>query len=404
MRGKKLLAALLGIVVALFAFAGLASAQSFRTGDNVVVSRNEVIEGSLFMAGNSLTINGRINGDVFCAGQNITIDATVTGDVICAGQTIHIAGVVEGDVRLAAQSVNLDADIQHSATVASQSATLNADASVGQDLTGGTQNFLLAGTVDRDVTLGSEQGTISGRVGRNINAHITTLRIESTAVIGGDVNYTSQNEANVANGAQVAGTTTRTEPTQQQQDYGQAAGAFYFSMALYLLFSLLLVALAAALLFPGLLQRVSDQAMNSPGRTILVGILSLILAPALIGLCLITIIGVPLAILLALVWALVLILSGPAFAYYVGRLLLKDNRNVILIMLVGALVVLLLWLLPVIGIFIAIAVAVFGTGMIMSELMFRYNKPSYEVAEVSDKRPAKEVTSNGKTRGRSAKR
>jgi cytoskeletal protein CcmA (bactofilin family) len=404
-RGKRLGAALLGTAVALFAFAGLASAQSFRTGDNVVVGRNEVVEGSLYMAGNSLTINGRINGDVFCAGQNITVDATVTGDVICAGQTIHVAGVVEGDVRLAGQSVNIDADVRRNATIASQSITLNPDASVGQDLTGGTQNLVLAGGVDRDVTLGSELATVSGRVGRNINAQINNLRIESTATVGGDVNYTSKQDASIASGAQITGKTTRTEPQEDQKDYGKAAGAFWFSAALYLLFSLLLIALAAVLLVPGLVKRVSDQAVEHPGRTILVGILSLILAPAIIGLCLITIIGIPLAVVLTVAWTLVLMLAGPAFAFYIGRLLLRDNRNMILIMLVGALVVLVLYLLPVLGLFVALAAGVFGTGMIVSELMYRYNRPSYEVATVSDRRPAKEVpTAHAKPRGRSTKR
>lgn len=388
MKGKRITATLLGVALVFCAFAGLASAQSFRTGDNVAVGQNEVIEGTLYMAGNSLAINGRVNGDVFCAGQNISINANVTGDVICAGQTIHVAGTVEGDVRLAGQSVNIDADVRRNATIASQSITINSEASVGQDLTGGTQSLVMAGNIDRDLTLGSTQATVSGRVGRNINAQIENLQIESTANIGGDVNYTSDKDAQIAGGAQITGKTSRADPPRDQQDYGDAAGAFYFTSALYLLFSLLLIALASVLLVPGLIKRVSDQAVDNPGRTLLVGILSLLLVPALIALCAITIIGIPLALVLSLAWLLVLIFSGPVFAFYIGRLLLKDNRNMILIMLVGALLVIILYLLPLVGLFVTLASLVFGTGMIMSELMYRYTRPSYEVSTVSDRRPA----------------
>ena len=391
-RGRKIVASLLAVGVAFFAFAGLASAQSFRSGENVVIGGQETVNGALYAAGNSVTVSGRVVGDVFCAGQNITIDARVEGDVICAGQNVKVGGTVSGDIRLAGQTINVDGKVSGSATVAAQSLTISSGGSIARDLTGGVQNLTLTGSIGRDLTIGAEQATLNGEVGRNVTSEINRLSLGSQAVIGGNLTYTSSSDANVARQAQISGQTARLEP-KVEEEQKEFAGAV-FAGVLYFLTAMLLIALVLILVLPRLMHSVTENAVKKPGWTALVGFLSLVIVPVVIVLSFMTIIGIPLGILLSLAWVLILLLTGPVAAYYLGRVVFADKQHPVFMMLVGAILLWILYLVPVLGLLVMFLVGIFGTGMIVSELLGRYPRPSYaEVTAVSDKPAA--TKSNG---------
>jgi uncharacterized membrane protein len=81
--------------------------------------------------------------------------------------------------------------------------------------------------------------------------------------------------------------------------------------------------------------------------------------------------------LLGLMWLVIIMLSGPFTAYYIGRLLFSSARSVLLTMFVGSIVLLVLYFIPVLGVFVLLGVYWLGTGMILLELMRRTPKPVY---------------------------
>lgn len=378
---NKILGALGLFVLPVLLLAGVAGAQSFRSGDNVTVPADEVVSSTLFAAGQTIDIAGDVNGDVFCAGQTVVISGTVTGDVICAGQTVKVSGRIQGDARLAGQSVTVGSQVTQSISAAAQSFVLEAGASVGRDVSIATEDAVFNGSVRRDLALAATNATVANNVGRDINAAVTDLNLSERARVGGDLDYTSENRADIADGAQIAGRTNRTDreaPNRGQWGTDASVFALSFGFGVYMLISLLLISLALVLLFPRALSEAARWALNSPGKTILIGFLAGLLVPIFIVALMTTFIGIPLALVLLLAWLLILALSGPFASYYAGRLVFKGNaKSPIVTMLVGSLAIIVLYFIPILNVITAVLVVWMGTGMILSELFFRTPKPEY---------------------------
>jgi cytoskeletal protein CcmA (bactofilin family) len=375
MTRSKLLGGLLLLVLPLFLWLGVASAQTFRGGNDSTVAAGEVVDSSLYMAGNSVDIAGEVHGDVFCAGQNITISGKVTGDVICAGQTVTISGVVEGDARVAGQTVSIGGEVRHNVSAAAQTFSLDGKASIGGDLSVGGNTVNLHGKIGRDAALGGATTTISGTVSRNVKASTEKLTLNNQASIGGELTYTSNNEASVSNGAKVVGATRRYEPPKETKPkFAIVPG---FAIALYIVLSMLVIALAVVLLFPGALVETTNKALEAPWKTLLVGLVTGLVVPVLVIALVVTVIGIPLALLLLGIWLVLLGLAGPFSSYFLGRKIIRGGHPVV-IMLAGSLVVLVLYLIPILNILVWLAVAWLGTGMLLREVMRRTPKPAYE--------------------------
>lgn len=367
---------MIGIVAGFF---GVAHAQTFRSGNSATVGANEVVDGTLWTTGKTVDIVGQVNGDLFCAGQTVTVSGTVHGDVICAAQTITISGTVDGNVRSAAQTFNVSGNVMHNLTAAAQSFNQAAKASVAGDASVAGSDVTFNGTIGRDAALAGQNVTINGQIARNVTASVEQLSLGSGAKIGGDLSYTSKNEVLSANDAVVAGTTTKYLPKEQPQRrigsvVGFGVGAVIFAALAGLVFVLTLV-----LLIPQTIHNVTNQAIKSPWKTLLVGFLASLIVPILFIIILLTVIGIPLALLLIGVWILISSLSGVMSAYYTGRLIWKDQHNAILIMLVGSLLLFVLYFIPIIGVFVALGAYFMGTGMLLLEAKRFVGSPNYRV-------------------------
>jgi hypothetical protein len=101
--------------------------------------------------------------------------------------------------------------------------------------------------------------------------------------------------------------------------------------------------------------------------------------PVLIGVLLISIIGIPLAILAAALWLIALMLCAPLAAFYTGRKIISGTHSALLVLLLGAFVLGIVSLLPILGQLVVLVAVWFGTGSILLNLKRIYKKPKYEV-------------------------
>jgi len=357
------------LTLCLVAFSGIAQAQGVRTGDSVAVAISENIDGMLFIGGGNVNIAGNVDGDVFCAGQNVTISGNVDGDVFCAGQNINISGDVDGSVRLAAQSVTISGTVGNSATIAAQTLLLDKGAVIERDLTEASQTANIDGLVGRDFVAALSSLTIDGTVGRNIVGNIYNLDIGSTGIVKGNIDYTSSNTPIISDGGQIKGSVSITPFKEQTPNKYHSPASLIIMTTLYVLVSTLVLAFVISLVFPKLLKETTARAIKSPGRTALVGFISAIAAPMLIIGLFVSFIGVPLAILTLLAWIVILMLSMPFVGYMFGQIIFKGNNSLSLKMLVGVGILSLLCLVPFLGLFVIIAVHLFGVGMLVDEFI-----------------------------------
>jgi len=125
------------------------------------------------------------------------------------------------------------------------------------------------------------------------------------------------------------------------------------------------------------------------GMTFLIGLVASIVVPVVLMLIAATLIGIPLALLLGFIWLVALFLAGPFAAYLLGHRIVGDKRGTWLIMLVGASILFLLYLLPFVGWIFWLVGTWFGLGAILR--LFRgagrpYHDPGTDIPPVVDKK------------------
>lgn len=378
---RRLLGVLLVLMLPLVAWVGLAGAQSFQSGRNTTVDTDETIDSSLWIASRNIDVAGTVNGDIYCAGINVAISGVVDGDVICTGQAVAINGRIDGDIRVAAQTVVLSADVAGSVTVAAENFTLTQAANIGRDLSVAAEEIFLNGEIARDVALTGTNVAIDSDIGRDVAISGEAVEVGDDARIGGDFSYTSEVEANIAEEAQIVGDTQRGEPEAR----GSWASEFYPWVSLFMVLTLITVALVAVLIAPRFFREISDIVLDNPLKTLLVGLVASLVFPLLFVALLVSVIGIPLALLLLLVWLVVLAVGGLSFSFYVGRLLFSGINNAILIMLLGSLVVLVALQLPLLGLLVLLAATWFGAGMVLLAVARGLGRPEYsETTETTE--------------------
>lgn len=370
MKNIKIITLMVSLVfVSVLTFIGAANAQSFKAGDNVGVSVGETVNSMFFAGGNNVDIAGIVNGDIYCAGQTVNISGTVNGDIFCAGQTINVSGTVDGSVRLAGQSVNISGTISSSATVGSQNLVIDKDAVIGRDLLGGGQNITISGQVVRDVTVGANVLSVNGLVGRDINGRIESINVGSAGSVAGIVNYTGKNQISIASGGVVIGEVTRTEPRASQsfEISPETAIATAIGSFIYMLIATIIFALVVALMFPKVLENSVASTMKAPGKTVLTGLIAMIVAPVLMVVLLMTAVGAPLALLAFLSWLIIMLLGGSFAGYLLGKLIMRGSKQPLLIMLVGISIIVVAMVIPIVNFIVFIVAGMLGIGAILTE-------------------------------------
>ncbi|MFC1861408.1 hypothetical protein ACFLYL_03965 [Chloroflexota bacterium] len=202
--------AILILVILLTFFAALpVLAMDARSGDTINVASEEVVDGDLYVAGRTIVIDGTINGDVFGAGQTITINGNVNGGVTIAGQTVTINGRVTHGARLAGQTITVSGNIGRDLLAGGSTLDITSTANIVRDFVFGTGTSRIDGHINGNILGGGGEITIADG---NVRLEVDKLTIASTANIQGSLAYSSENEANIQSGAQIAGTTTHKLP------------------------------------------------------------------------------------------------------------------------------------------------------------------------------------------------
>lgn len=383
-------------IVALLAVFGLALGLSVPVMASSLVEVSEgvsslasdkTVDGSAFMGGDNVTVDGVIKGDLFCAGNTVTISGTVEGDVICGANNLTVGGTVKGDIRVGGNTVVLKGRVDGSASVGANSLILDSSASVGRDLLLGTNTASLAGTVERDLRVGVNQLNIDGKIGRNIDGALNGLVIASGATVGGNLTYTSDYDGSIASGT-VAGTVERQTPSDYTQgDYSVSVSDMvqgFMAGALFLAVMFIVFALFVVLVMPRYIRSLTDSKTSVDLlKAALVGLVALVVSGPVMLLVAVSGVGLMVAGFLGLVLTLAVVLSGVPVAYLLGKFMLNNRTsNVFIVVGLGALVLTILCLLPLVGLLVLFAIVSMGVGLILMGLRSQYEGRAYRVETV----------------------
>lgn len=334
---------------------------SSKTGNSVVISKNETIDGTLFIGARTIRIAGTVNGDVICGGQQIDITGRINGDIICAGQTIHITGTVNGNVRVVGEDITIAGQVMRNATIFGQ--TILSSATIMGDLYVNAQSFILTGAVFKGVEGIMNTATINAYIGNNVNLNVTDVFLGSRAYVNGSLIYRSTQPIRIQTGAKVTTIHRVFPPTNQTSNQSHNLW-FIFARSISLV-THLFVALLLIGMWPIAMTRITTAMRQQPGKFIGRGVILFFLTPLAIMCLLVTIIGIPIAFLLGIVYVMSLFVSRVFVSVCIGRLIVGEywkekQRSLPWAAIIGTILAWAIYTIPIFGLLASIAAVFWG--------------------------------------------
>jgi cytoskeletal protein CcmA (bactofilin family) len=163
-------------VIALSLVAGLALAQSsdkLRSGQTVTIPTGETVGSDLYVFAGTIRVEGTVDGDLIALGGTIDIPGTVTGDVLGAGGNVSVTGTVGGDARVTAGAVTVSGSVAEDLATAGGQVMVSPSGTVGEDMLASAGRLIVDGTVTGDLTASTGTYDKAGTVGGTEDVIIT---------------------------------------------------------------------------------------------------------------------------------------------------------------------------------------------------------------------------------------
>ncbi len=336
----------------------------------VFLPKNETVTHDYFASGGSIDIEGTVNGDVYVAGGNILVNGRVNGDVLAAGGQVTIRGEVQ-NVRVAGGQVVIDGKVNGNITAAGGNITITDAAVVSGSLVGAGGQYNILGPIGKTVSLAAGQVTIGNSVGSDVWISGQHITFTPQAKVNGNVAYVSNQKAAIENGASISGKLNQSFPPEKERPEPSLFAAF---AGLRLAFSLIsfLVSLVVGLLLlsltPVYVGRVLEHIARHPWQSLVIGVVAWILTPLVVFILLITLIGIPFAVLVGIVIAILSYIGSIIGSIVIGKWLVSrfsKRENMFIVLLVGLIIVEIVGLIPVIGWLFTTIVTGIGFGAIL---------------------------------------
>jgi cytoskeletal protein CcmA (bactofilin family) len=322
--------------------------------------------------GGTVAVLGNVHGDLIADAALLNVVGSVDGSVTVAAGKAEIRGRVGHAVRALGGSVAIYGQVDGDVVAAGGVVTLVEGSSVGGDVVaaGGLVTVVSSAVVDGNFSGVAANMSIEGRIGGDVRVTVDQLQLSDGATVGRDLHYRSDSPARIAPGAVVVGSTWR-ESLASGVPGGQVI--LWEKAAIPRALVLLGVGVAILLLLPRHAIAVANGVRQEAMLALLVGIGFAVFVPIAVALLMITIVGIPLAILGTTLYLggtyLSQIFMGLALGRFVFRLGRTDvRRGTNLLAMCGGVVALTgvrLLPFPHLDLLIAAVVAVLGLGSLV---------------------------------------
>jgi cytoskeletal protein CcmA (bactofilin family) len=295
-----------------------------RSSSEIVIGEDETIADDVYLAGGTVEFLGVADGDVSVAAGQTTLDGMIAGSVQLASGQTEISGVIEGSLRILSGRVEISGTVEGDVVMAGGQLELASGGQIGGNLIVAGGDIDLRGDVGGDVTGYSLNTTFGGAIGGSSDINTSGLEITDTARITGPVSYTSRRGADVSAGAQLAQGIERQELNPWggggEDPISRASGSLLRIMWALVVGALIVIAAP----------RLADQ-LGSNGkrlaRSLLFGLATLVAAPIVAIVLMVTIIGIPGGIIVIAMFLLALYLSQVFAGLAIGQFILPNRWN-----------------------------------------------------------------------------
>ncbi len=369
---KKLLVMVMFIILISLMISPVTYAATIKSGEEINIGKSETIQDDLYVFGGIVSIDGTINGDLVVAAGTVTIDGTVEEDLIVAGGNVIINGYVGDDIKVSGGTVVIRASVADDVMAAGGTINLAKDGQVGGDFLAAGGTNMLSGSIGEDVKISGGDLNMSGTVDGDMTFEGDTAKLGPNAEIGGDFTYKTPKKAKISNDAVIGGKTTHKLPEQQKQsDFSSSAIVFGILFALFwfviwtigsVIVGVILVSLA-----PRGIQTISSSMSSSVWASLGIGFVLLFGMPIVAMILIFTLIGIPLGLILFIMYMLGVYFSTIFVGFWLGQKIIKlfkkkGEPSPLWSMILGVLVISIILAIPIIGALISLLAIIWGLG------------------------------------------
>lgn len=375
------------IYISFFLLTGFEYSKPENQGQRIIINQTDPIPGPLLKTGQSIYLTGQVDGDVLLFGTEILVDATINGDLIIIGAKVDIRGQVSQDLRVAAGQLTVDATIGDDASLIAGQITLSPSSQINNSLLAAAGYISLDAPVKNNLSLLANQIRFDGQAQKNATLRAETVTIQSNAFINGDLTITSTQQPTIDPQAVINGELIQNQPPPSPTQPLIKKLPFKGSLiqrisALVILEKTALLALDIFLglllitLLPKLTHSLTKTALRETSLALGWGFIILILIPILGTLLLISLIGIPIAVLLFMLYGFSFYAAKLIISLTLGAKLLNDPRlnhpfkNFIL----GVFIISILRLIPLVGWLTYFVFILVGLGSIVLQQKTAFRK------------------------------
>lgn len=369
--------------LSLLPLVSLAFAACFSVAHAELRAASAIAEGGdRIIGGGSVRQANPVDGDLIALAGDFELAAPVDGKALLAAGNVRVANPVERDLFAAGGNVTVSAAVGGHARLAGGNVEVTSSGAIARDLSVVGGDVDLRGPVGGSVQVGAGNVLIDAAVGGDVRVASGDLTLGPNARISGRLIHHGANvkrdPAAVVEGGEVVRVR---EPTRERVRTHRSAGGWWWTVGIVVLAALL----AAA--FPAAVRRVGGELRAHPGVALFAGFVALICVPAAALILMITIIGLPLALIVLLLYGVLLLVGYAAAGVMLGDAALQRFRApdaARLAYRIGAAMLAMLALalaakVPFLGGFVVLAAMLLGMGAIVMAVV----RPSVPAAAPS---------------------
>ena len=373
----KTIVAIVLVLLALFATTRVASQITSQTGD--MIQAEASLLDMAFFAGDEIRIKASSEDDIFAAGDTIRVDATTADHLILAGGEIDIRDIEVDDIIAAGGDLDLrSGSVRDDVIAAGGMVTLHPALQVaGSAIVSGGEVRINA-PIRKELRVAASRIFLNSAVDGNVKLMGDEITLGPKARLGGNLQYRGE-DIDISPGAVITGTRSilPADEHDEFERWGKGSAAFFAGFAIAALLGVTLLVVAIALVLPGLMNKSSELIKQKPILSLGVGFLAIFVLPFTLFMLFVTIVGAPLAMLIAAMLFAFTPVGVAASAYFIGmqgrRIIRKPAEDApppsrssrLLWSAIAIVLILALGMIPFVGGLIWLLVLMFGMGAIL---------------------------------------
>lgn len=371
----KVIIAIAFVLLVMFVTTRVASQISEQAGE--IVSVQESFSDISFFSGDEVNLKVNSTDDVFAAGGAVSASDTSADHLFLAGSEITATDVDVRDIIAAGGKITLSSGkIADDVIAAGGDIVVRPKFQIGGSavFTGG--NVKIEAPVATDLRAAARTVSLNSTIGGNAKLMGEFIEIGPKSRIGGDLLYRTEN-LKIAPGAVIAGKkiVLPDEEYAELERWGKGGAALFAVFSIALLLGIAVLVIIITVTVPSLMNAASTMIRAKPWHTLGIGLLITIAIPFAVFLLFATVIGVPLALLIGAIFIAVAPVAIAATSYFLGmrgrEIITKkgdDPPTVIERLLwpaLGAILILILGLIPYIGALVWLLALIVGIGAVI---------------------------------------